>query len=226
MVDKVTQANRKIAKASSKAARGPVGAGIFELPTFAKSMTPTMLFDLAKDRGFITREEQADFTRRVGKDPRALAEYNKKVPSSLKYQGIQPELKGVFASQGATPMTADNKKLRADTSKLAKKTFDQVNAMDAPKETKIQKFMEIFVSKAKNVSPEAALNLAKRFVIGLFFGGPSTFLGESLANDPEFQQRLLSNPSLAYIFGAEQPQMNLAGGGIASINDIIKPLGV
>ncbi len=97
MVDKVTQANKRIAAQSAKAAKGPVGAGIFELPTFAKSMTPTMLFDLAKDRGIITKEEQADFTRRVGKDPRALAEYNAKVPQSLKYQGIQPELKGGFA---------------------------------------------------------------------------------------------------------------------------------
>ena len=219
MVDKVTQANKRIAAQSAKAAKGPVGAGIFELPTFAKSMTPQMLFDLAKDRGVITKEEQANFTKRVGRDPRALAEYNAKVPPSLKYQGIQPELKGVFASQGATPMTADNKQLRADTSKLAKKTFDQVNAMDAPKETKIQKFMEIFVSKAKNVSPEAALNLARRFVMGLFFGGPSTMAADLIP------QSVME--SMAQDLGVmEKEPMTFRDGGIASINDIIKPVGV
>ena len=143
----------------------------------------------------------------------------------LKYQGIQPELLEAFRSQGAGRMTAENKNMRVNTAKVAKETFDEVNAMDAPKETKIKNFVDKFMSKVPNVSPQAAMNLARRFV-SMFFGGPSTFLGESLANDPEFQQRLLSNPSLAYIFGAEQPQMNLAGGGIASINDITRPVGV
>ena len=227
MVDKVTAENKRIAKAS--AARGPAGAGIFELPTFAKGMTPQMLFDLAKDTGAITPEQQADFTRRVGKDRRALQEFNELVAKSgypkLKYQGIQPELLEAFRSQGAGRMTAENKNMRVNTAKVAKETFDEVNAMDAPKETKIKNFVDKFMSKVPNVSPQAAMNLARRFV-SMFFGGPSTFLGESLANDPEFQQRLLSNPSLAYIFGAEQPQMNLAGGGIASINDITRPVGV
>ena len=55
MVDKVTQANKRIAAQSAKTSSGPVGAGIFELPTFAKSMTPQMLFDLAKDKKIITK---------------------------------------------------------------------------------------------------------------------------------------------------------------------------
>ena len=79
MADKVTAANKKIAKKASKdtakrlamarkMAQGPAGAAILDIPTFAKGLTPSMLFDLAKDKGVITKEQQADFTRRVGKD--------------------------------------------------------------------------------------------------------------------------------------------------------------
>ena len=218
MVDKVTAENKRIAKAS--AARGPAGAGIFELPTFAKGMTPQMLFDLAKDRGAITPEQQADFTRRVGKDRRALQEFNELVAKAgypkLKYQGIQPELLEAFRSQGAVPMKAENKNMRVNTAKVAQETFDEVNAMDAPRETKIQRFMDGFMSKVQNVSPQAAMNLARRFVM-MFFGGPgASMLGADMMSEQANQE------AMSKIFG--QP-MNLAGGGIASINDIIKPVG-
>ena len=68
------------------------------------------------------------------------------------------------------------------------------------------------------------MNLARKFV-SLFFGGPSTFLGESLANDPELQQRLLSDPTIASFFGGETKVREFKGGGIASIFDTIKPIG-
>ena len=80
MVDKIT-----------KAAKGRAGASILDIPTFAKGMTPQMLFDLAKDKGVITKEQQADFTRRVGKDRTALAEFNEIVSKAdeprLRYVG-------------------------------------------------------------------------------------------------------------------------------------------
>ena len=217
MVDKVTAENKRIAKAS--AARGPAGAGIFELPTFAKGMTPQMLFDLAKDRGAITKEQQADFTRRVGKDRRALAEFNELVAKAgypkLKYQGIQPELLEAFRSQGAVPMKAENKNMRVNTAKVAKETFDEVNAMDAPRETKIQRFMDSFMSKVQNVSPQAAMNLARRFVM-MFFGGPS-MLGADMMSEQANQE------AMSKIFGGTQ---SYAGGGIATMDDMIKPIGM
>ena len=218
MVDKVTQENKRIAKAS--AARGPVGAGIFELPTFAKGMTPQMLFDLAKDRGAITKEQQADFTRRVGKDRRALAEFNELVAKAgypkLKYQGIQPELLEVFRSQGTGKMTAENKPTRVNTTKIAQETFDEVNAMDAPKETKIKNFMDKFMSRVPNVSPQAVMNLARRFVM-MFFGGPgAAMIGADMMSEQANQE------AMSKIFGGS---MNLAGGGIASIYDMTKPVG-
>ena len=218
MVDKVTAENKRIAKAS--AARGPAGAGIFELPTFAKGMTPQMLFDLAKDRGAITPEQQADFTRRVGKDRRALQEFNELVAKAgypkLKYQGIQPELLEAFRSQGAVPMKAENKNMRVNTAKVAKETFDEVNAMDAPKETKIKNFVDKFMSRVPDVSPQAVMNLARRFVM-MFFGGPS-MIGADMMSEQANQE------AMSKIFG--KPIKNLAGGGIASINDITKPVGV
>ena len=62
--------------ADTKTAQGAVGAKMKELldvPSFAKGLTPQMLFDLAKDKKIITKEQQADFKNRVGKDRTALA---------------------------------------------------------------------------------------------------------------------------------------------------------
>ena len=70
MVDKVTQANKRIAAQSAKAAKGPVAKMQVSLSYLhlLKGLTPTMLIDLAKSKGIITKEQQADFKRRVGKD--------------------------------------------------------------------------------------------------------------------------------------------------------------
>ena len=84
MVDKVLQANKKIAKAAAKdtaknLASGPVGTKMMEMmdvPSFAKGLTPQMLIDLAKSKNIITPEQQADFKNRVGKDRTALAQFN------------------------------------------------------------------------------------------------------------------------------------------------------
>ena len=49
MADKVTAANKKIAKASSKMAAGPIGAKMMEMmdvPSFARGLTPQILIDL------------------------------------------------------------------------------------------------------------------------------------------------------------------------------------
>ena len=61
-------------------AKGPVGAKMIEMlrtPSFARGLSPSMLFDLAKDKGLITPEQQADFKARVGKDKTALQDFNK-----------------------------------------------------------------------------------------------------------------------------------------------------
>ena len=144
MVDKVTAANKKIAKAASKMTQGPVGASILDIPTFAKGMTPQMLIDLAKSKGVITKEQQADFKNRVGKDRRALAEFNEIVSKSehprLRWVGQSPEQVAMMRAKNLWPQTSANKLQRVDLIKKSKQFLDEAASMDAPRETKIQTF--------------------------------------------------------------------------------------
>jgi len=149
MADKVTAANKKIAKSASKAAkaaRGITGASILDIPTFAKGMTPTMLFDLAKDKGVITKAQQADFTKRVGKDRTALAQFNEIVSKSdnprLKYVGQSPEQIEMMRAKKLWPQTSANKPQRVDLIKKSKQFLDEAASMDATRETKIKTFLQ------------------------------------------------------------------------------------
>ena len=197
----------------------------FPTPAFASDITPTSVAMNALKEGFITRAEAMDFVQRFGKDPSALAELNAKLPASMRYNKIPMELTEVFKSAGLFPMTRANKPDRINVTNVAKETFEEVAKLDLPESQKAETFVESFMNKTKNIaSRPAVMNLARKFVT-LFFGGPSTFLGESLANDPELQQRLLSDPTIASFFGAETKPMELKGGGIASIFDMIKPVG-
>ena len=196
----------------------------FPTPAFASDITPTSVAMNALKEGFITRAEAMDFMQRFGKDSSALAELNAKLPASMRYNKIPMELTEVFKSAGLFPMTKANKPDRINVTNVAKETFEEVANLDLPESQKAETFVERFMNKTKNIaSRPAVMNLARRFV-SLFFGGPSTFLGESLANDPELQQRLLSDPTIASFFGERKP-MELKGGGIASIFDTIKPIG-
>jgi len=149
MADKVTAANKKIANAASKAAKvaiGPAGAGILDIPTFAKGMTPQMLFDLAKAKGVITKAQQADFTRRVGKDRTALSQFNEIVSKSehprLRWVGQSPEQIEMMRAKKLWPQTSANKAQRVDIIKKSKKFLDEAASMDAPRETKIKTFLQ------------------------------------------------------------------------------------
>ena len=196
----------------------------FPTPAFASDITPTSVAMNALKEGFITRAEAMDYMQRFGKDPSALAELNAKLPASMRYNKIPMELTDVFKSAGLFPMTKANKPDRINVTNIAKETFEEVAKLDLPESQKAETYVERFMNKTKNIaSRPAVMNLARKFV-SLFFGGPSTFLGESLANDPELQQRLLSDPTIASFFGERKP-MELKGGGIASIFDTIKPIG-
>ena len=198
----------------------------FPTPAFASDITPTSVAMNALKEGFITSAEAMDFMQRMGKDDgTALRQLNAKLPASMRYNKIPMELTEVFKSAGLFPMTKANKPDRINVTNVAKETFEEVSKLDLPESQKAETFVESFMNKTKNIaSRPAVMNLARRFV-SLFFGGPSTFLGESLANDPELQQRLLSDPTIASFFGAETKPMELKGGGIASIFDMIKPVG-
>ena len=149
MVDKVTAANKKIAKASSKMAAGAVGAKMMEMmdvPSFARGLTPQILIDLAKDKGIITKEQQADFKNRVGRDRTALQEFNKIVTEAdeprLAYKGQSPEQIELLRAKGLTPATALNKTQRVSVLKDTHTFLNEAAAMDAPKEVKEKAFLE------------------------------------------------------------------------------------
>ena len=149
MVDKVTQANKRIAKASSKMAAGPVGAKMMEMmdvPSFARGLTPQILIDLAKSKGIITPEQQADFKNRVGRDRTALQEFNKIVTEAgeprIAYKGQSPAQIELLRAKGLTPATALNKTQRVSVLKDTHTFLNEAAAMDAPKEVKEKAFLE------------------------------------------------------------------------------------
>ena len=160
MVDKVTQANKRIAKAASKdtakkmatarkLASGPVGAKMIEMmdvPSFARGLTPQILIDLAKSKNIITKEQQTDFKNRVGKDRTALAEFNEIVTKAdeprLAYKGQSPVQIEMLRAKSLTPPTRFNQPERIDILKSTHTYINEAAAMDAPKEVKEKTFLD------------------------------------------------------------------------------------
>ena len=221
MVDKVTQANKKIAESASKAAkaaRGITGAGILDIPTFAKGMTPQMLIDLAKDKGVITKDQQANFKSRIGKDRTALAEFNEIVSKSehprLRWVGQSPEQVAMMRAKNLWPQTSANKTQRVDIIKKSKKFLDEAASMDAPRETKIKTFLQ----SMKTAFGEFADSPIVRKIAGkalkiltIIPTGPLDALDFIPADI--FEMDLL-NP---------EPEM-VAKGGMMNINEMTRPL--
>jgi len=220
MADKVTAANKKIAKAASKVAKGPAGASILDIPTFAKGMTPQMLFDLAKDKGVITKEQQADFTRRVGKDRTALAEFNEIVSKSehprLRWVGQSPEQVAMMRAKGLWPQTAGNKSQRVNIIKQSKKFLDEAASMDAPRETKIQTFLQSMKTAFGEFADSPIVRqIANKGLMILKFLPQSKFLDALEFIPQDIFEKGLINP--------EQPKP-VAKGGIMNINEITRPV--
>ena len=230
MVDKVTQANKKIAKVASKdtakrlatarkMAQGPAGAAILDIPTFAKGLTPSMLFDLAKDKGVITKEQQADFTRRVGKDRTALAEFNEIVSKSdqprLRYVGQSPEQIEMMRAKGLWPQTAANKAERVNIIKKSKKFLDEAASMDAPRETKIQTFLQSMKTAFGEFADSPIVRqIANKGLMILKFLPQSKFLDALEFIPQDILERGLMD---------REPEM-VAKGGIMNINEVTRPI--
>ena len=230
MVDKVSAANKKIAKKASKdtakrlamarkMAQGPAGAAILDIPTFAKGLTPSMLFDLAKDKGVITKEQQADFTRRVGKDRTALAEFNEIVSKSdqprLRWVGQSPEQIEMMRAKGLWPQTAANKAERVNIIKKSKKFLDEAASMDAPRETKIQTFLQSMKTAFGEFADSPIVRqIANKGLMILKFLPQSKFL-DALEFIPQdiFEKGLMDL----------EPEM-VAKGGMMNINEITRPI--
>ena len=207
MVDKIT-----------KAAAGPAGVSILDIPTFAKGMTPQILFDLAKDKGIITKEQQADFTRRVGKDRTALAEFNEIVSKAdeprLRYVGQSPEQIAMIRAKGLYPQTSLNKTQRVNLLKQSKKFLDEAASMDAPRETKIQTFLQSMKGAFGELADTPIVKkIANKALMILKFipSGPLDAL-EFIPQD--ILERGLMD---------REPEM-VAKGGIMNINEVTRPL--
>ena len=230
MVDKVTAANKKIAKKASKdtakrlamarkMAQGPAGAAILDIPTFAKGLTPSMLFDLAKDKGVISPEQQADFTRRVGKDRTALAEFNEIVSKSkhprLRYVGQSPEQVAMMRAKGLWPQTAANKAERVNIIKQSKKFLDEAASMDAPRETKIQTFLQSMKTAFGEFADSPIVRqIANKGLMILKFLPQSKFLDALEFIPQDILERGLMD---------REPEM-VAKGGIMNINEVTRPI--
>ena len=230
MADKVTAANKKIAKAASrdtakkmatarKLASGPVGAKMIEMmdvPSFARGLTPQILIDLAKDKGIITPEQQADFKNRVGRDRTALQEFNEIVTKAdeprLAYKGQSPEQIELLRAKGLTPATSMNKAQRISVLKDTHTLLNEAASMDAPKEVKEKVFLDGMRKKfgAFADNPIVRKIASKALMILGAFPTSLDFIPMDLLEEGMD----MMNP---------KPEM-VAKGGIMNINEITRPI--
>ena len=230
MADKVTAANKKIAKAASrdtakkmatarKLASGPVGAKMIEMmdvPSFARGLTLQILIDLAKDKGIITPEQQADFKNRVGRDRTALQEFNEIVTKAdeprLAYKGQSPEQIELLRAKGLTPATSMNKAQRISVLKDTHTLLNEAASMDAPKEVKEKVFLEGMRKKfgAFADNPIVRKIASKALMILGAFPTSLDFIPMDLLEEGMD----MMNP---------KPEM-VAKGGIMNINEITRPI--
>ena len=209
-------------------AKGPVGAKMIEMlevPSFAKGLKPSMLFDLAKDKGLITKEQQADFTKRVGKDRTALGEFNKIVIDAgeprLAYRGQTPLQIEMIRARNLMPATAANQPERIRTIKTTSTLIKEAAEMDATTDVKQKTFLDqmrkAFGDFADNpVVKRITQNALK--ILALIPSGPLDAL-EFMPKDLMLQLQEGMN------MGDMKPE-EAAKGGIMSINEMIKPIGV
>ena len=221
MVDKVTQTNKRIAAQSANTSGGAVGAKMMEMmnvPSFAKGLTPQILIDLAKSKGIITPEQQADFTRRVGKDRTALAEFNEIVTKAdqpnLMYKGQSPAQIAMLRAKGLMPATAINKTQRVTLLKDTHTLLNEAASMDAPKEVKEKTFLEAFRKKFGDFADNPIVRKIASRALMLLNAIPTSldFIPMDLLE--EGMNMMDAKPEMA------------AKGGIMNINDITRPVGV
>ena len=221
MVDKVTQANKKIAAQSARTSSGPVGAKMMEMmdvPSFAKGLTPQILIDLAKSKNIITKEQQADFKNRVGKDRTALAQFNEMVTEAdeprLAYKGQSPAQIEMLRAKNLMPATAINKTERITLLKDTNTILNQAASMDASKEVKEKTFLEGMRKKFGDFADNPIIRkIASRALMIL----------NAIPNAVDFIPMDLLEEGMDMMDA--KPEM-AAKGGIMNINDITRPVGV
>jgi hypothetical protein len=208
-------------------AKGPVGAKMIEMlrtPSFARGLSPSILFDLAKDKGIITKEQQADFKSRVGKDKTALQDFNKIVTEAgeprLAYTTQSPLQRELLSEKGLSRATSFNKTERINLLKTTDKLVKEAAEMDAPTDVKQKTFLDqmrkSFADFADNPVVKRIANNALK-ILALIPSGPLDAL-EFMPKDLMLQLQEGMN------MGDMEPE-KAAEGGIMNINEMIKPIG-
>ena len=231
--DKVTAANKRIAAAASadtaakRLASGPVGAKMIEMlevPSFARGLKPSMLFDLAKDKGVISKEQQADFTKRVGKDRTALAEFNKIVTEAgkprLAYRGQSPVQIEMIRARNLLPATAANQPERIRTLKTTSTLVKEAAEMDATPDVKQKKFLSNMRKAFGDFVDTPIVKKITQNALKILAFIPSGPLDALEFMPPDLIMQLQEGMNM----GDMKPEP-AAEGGMMNIKDMIRPVG-
>ena len=208
-------------------AKGPVGAKMIEMlevPSFAKGLKPSMLFDLAKDKGLITKEQQADFTKRVGKDRRALGEFNKIVIDAgeprLAYRGQTPLQIEMIRARNLLPATAENQPERIRTLKTTSTLVKEAAEMDATTDVKQKTFLDQMRKAFGDFADSPVVKKITQNALKIIALLPSGPLDALDFLPPDLIMQLQQDMNI----GDMKPKP-AAEGGIMSIDKMIKPIG-
>jgi len=208
-------------------AKGPVGAKMIEMlevPSFARGLKPSMLFDLAKDKGLITKEQQADFTKRVGKDRRALGEFNKIVIDAgeprLAYRGQTPLQIEMIRARNLLPATAENQPERVRTLKTTSTLVKEAAEMDATTDVKQKTFLDQMRKAFGDFADSPVVKKITQNALKIIALLPSGPLDALDFLPPDLIMQLQQDMNI----GDMKPKP-AAEGGIMSVDKMIKPIG-
>ena len=208
-------------------AKGPVGTKMIEMlgtPSFAKGLTPSILFDLAKDEGIITPEQQADFKNRVGKDKTALQEFNKIVTEAgqprLSYKTQSPLQISLLTEKGLLPATSLNKTERINLLKTTDKLINEAAEMDATTDVKQKTFLDQMRKAFGDFADNPVVKKKTQNALKILAFIPSGPLDALEFMPPDLIIQLQEGMNM----GDMKPE-EAAKGGIMSIDEMIKPIG-
>ena len=206
--------------------KGPVGTKMIEMlgtPSFAKGLTPSILFDLAKEEGIITPEQQADFKARVGKDKTALQEFNKIVTEAgqprLSYKTQSPLQIALLTEKGLLPATALNKTERINLLKTTDKLINEAAEMDATTDVKQKTFLDQMRKAFGDFADSPVVKKITQNALKILAFIPSGPLDALEFMPPDLIMQLQQDINMDRL---PEPA---AKGGIMSIDEMIKPIG-
>ena len=207
-------------------AKGPVGAKMIEMlrtPSFARGLSPSILFDLAKDKGLITPEQQADFKSRVGKDKTALQDFNKIVTEAgepnLAYRTQSPLQRELLSEKGLSRATSFNKTERINLLKTTDKLINEAAEMDATTDVKQKTFLDQMRKAFGDFADNPVVKRITQNALKILAFIPSGPLDALEFMPPDLIMQLQQDINMDRL---PEPA---AKGGIMSIDEMIKPIG-